>query len=488
MNRIETKIIIMVTNRLAAAKDSDAKTEMIEELSENLYQRYLELVAGGMSEDDALQQAMGSLGDVDELLSFLKESESADAIFHNAAPDAAANTADRTEENSAPDIVPAESSSDENSQDKNSQDKYSQDEYSQDDDTIHVETYEGEPVFEDNSFSFNFDDFGNEITGIVNAAFSKAKVAMGCAKDAAMDAAKEVQEQFKEKYPDGVFTQFSSQSKEHCHCVPSDNIHSIEIHLSRGDIHMCCIDDSDAAIDLDGDTEEIEVMLKDDGVLSISQASSTASAAFFFMRGMHRCDIDVRLPKKLWNRINISTTSGDISIENCLECEDLNISTSSGDMNLDDVLSNNMICHLSSGDINGKVRGNLHVESKSGDIEIEGNMERCELFSASGDIEFSGKCQDINCSSTSGDVELKLAVLPERTKGTSVSGDCKINVPSDKGFRISYKTVSGDFLTNLPLTGMMREKRGEAVFGDNVCGDIQLSSVSGDIHICAKDN
>ena len=43
MNRIETKIIIMITNRLASAKDSDAKTEIIEELSENLYQRYLEL-------------------------------------------------------------------------------------------------------------------------------------------------------------------------------------------------------------------------------------------------------------------------------------------------------------------------------------------------------------------------------------------------------------------------------------------------------------
>lgn len=46
MNRIETKIIIMVTNRLASAKESDAKTEMIEELSENLYQRYLETYRG----------------------------------------------------------------------------------------------------------------------------------------------------------------------------------------------------------------------------------------------------------------------------------------------------------------------------------------------------------------------------------------------------------------------------------------------------------
>ena len=61
MYRIETMIIIMVTTRLASAKESDAKTEMIEELSENLYQRYLELTEQGTPEDAALAKAMESL-------------------------------------------------------------------------------------------------------------------------------------------------------------------------------------------------------------------------------------------------------------------------------------------------------------------------------------------------------------------------------------------------------------------------------------------
>ena len=73
MNRIETKIIVMVTNKLAAAKECDAKTELIEELSENLYQRYLDLTASGVEEQEALRQAMDSLGDVKELLAYLKE-------------------------------------------------------------------------------------------------------------------------------------------------------------------------------------------------------------------------------------------------------------------------------------------------------------------------------------------------------------------------------------------------------------------------------
>ena len=62
MNRSKTKIIIMVTNRLAAAKDSDAKMDLIEELSENLYQRYLDLAAQGLEETEALKQAMDNLG------------------------------------------------------------------------------------------------------------------------------------------------------------------------------------------------------------------------------------------------------------------------------------------------------------------------------------------------------------------------------------------------------------------------------------------
>ena len=39
MERIRTRIIIAVAELLSSAKDSNAKTELIEELSENLYQR-----------------------------------------------------------------------------------------------------------------------------------------------------------------------------------------------------------------------------------------------------------------------------------------------------------------------------------------------------------------------------------------------------------------------------------------------------------------
>ena len=71
MERIRTKFIIAVTQRLAAAADSTAKVELIEELSDNLYSRWQDLTGSGASEEDAYAMALEDLGDVDELLAYL---------------------------------------------------------------------------------------------------------------------------------------------------------------------------------------------------------------------------------------------------------------------------------------------------------------------------------------------------------------------------------------------------------------------------------
>lgn len=434
MNRIETKIIIMVTNRLAAAKDSDAKTEMIEELSENLYQRYLELEEGGMPEEEALQKALESLGDVEELLAYLRETEKETA-------------AERAQDGQ--------------------------------------EFQEKENSRTEGTSSFFKDDLENGIEEIVNAALSTAKVAVDCAKDVAKD----VSGQLKERYPDGVFKQFTVRKgrKVDCTAVPPESVHSLEIRLTNGSVTIECTGEENAFIEIEGDTEEIETMLKDDGVLSISQGN-TASAAYFFMRGMRRSDLVVCLPERMWNYVNISTVNGDINIDGGLNCGELKATTASGDLELEDISCNRIELRSASGDIQGRgLNGLLRAETKSGDIEIEGICGRCELFSASGDVHFTGQSKEMSCTSTSGDVELNLENLPEKIKGSSISGDCEIWVPTEQGFRISYKTVSGKFMTNLPLAGGMGEKSGEAVFGDGSCGEIHFSSVSGDVHIRAAE-
>lgn len=433
MNRIETKIVMTITNCLSKAKDSDAKTEMIEELSENLYQRYLELAESGMAEEEAFHKAMESLGDTEELLSYLEEEMENDL-------------------------------SEEETSGKNA-------------------FHEGDACEEEDTTSFK-EDWESGIEEIVNTAFSTAKVAVDCARDIARD----VSDQLKDRYPQGMFSKFTARrgKKVDCTAIPMEYVHSLEIRLTNGNIALCCGEENDF-IEVSGDTEEIETMLKENGRLFISQGN-TASAVYFFMRGMRRSDIEITLPRKMWDNVIISTVNGDICVHGNLICTEILLSTTSGDVDLEGTACTKIDVSSSSGDIIGNMlSGDLYGETKSGDIEIKGNIGQCELFSASGGVFVKGECTELNCSSTSGDADIYLHNLPEKINGNFMSGDCRICLPTEDGFHLSYRTVSGKFMTNMPFVGEMGEKSGDAVFLDGSCGEIHITSVSGDIEIRAMD-
>ena len=72
MDKMKLRFTNAVASRLSAAPHSTAKTELVEELSDNLYRRYQDMVAGGMEDSAAFDQSLDELGDVDELLDYLK--------------------------------------------------------------------------------------------------------------------------------------------------------------------------------------------------------------------------------------------------------------------------------------------------------------------------------------------------------------------------------------------------------------------------------
>ena len=71
MDKMKMRLTNAVAGKLSAAPHSTAKTELIEELSDNLYRRYQDMTAGGMEESAAFDRALDELGDVDELLTYL---------------------------------------------------------------------------------------------------------------------------------------------------------------------------------------------------------------------------------------------------------------------------------------------------------------------------------------------------------------------------------------------------------------------------------
>ena len=65
----------IVAQRLSAAPESTAKAELIEELGENLYCRYTDLINSEAEPEEAKARAVDALGDTDELVEYLKGME-----------------------------------------------------------------------------------------------------------------------------------------------------------------------------------------------------------------------------------------------------------------------------------------------------------------------------------------------------------------------------------------------------------------------------
>lgn len=71
MDDVKLRLAGTVAGKLTAAPASAAKDELIEELSDNLYRRFLDMTGAGVPEDEAFRRALDDLGDVDELLAYL---------------------------------------------------------------------------------------------------------------------------------------------------------------------------------------------------------------------------------------------------------------------------------------------------------------------------------------------------------------------------------------------------------------------------------
>ena len=71
MEEVRKRLANEIAARLAGAAESDAKSEMIEELAENLTHRYEDMTAAGIGTEDAFAQALDELGDPAELVAYL---------------------------------------------------------------------------------------------------------------------------------------------------------------------------------------------------------------------------------------------------------------------------------------------------------------------------------------------------------------------------------------------------------------------------------
>ena len=463
MDRIKTKFIIAVTNQLSAAADTNAKTDLIEELSENLYQRYLELIAQGAEEDAAYQSALDDLGDVDELLAYLGSLGPDEELPPSEGSESRAKAV-------ADDVL-------------RGLEDFLRETVSQTEEAVHQakamlrgavdKMKEKYPDGFKGKVSIRVDDDSEASARGGEAAEDGESAGKGWSFTAGYN-----------KERGGFFCGNHQSRRVAGPAVPSGELKAIDVGLVNGDVDIRFSDDPDADVVLSGDTEALELRLSDDGRLLTVRQGNTASSSFFFGRGLASADVELTIPRRQWELIRVETANGDVKAAEGLEAAQMKVKTANGDLDVDGARCGLLTFKSASGELDCRdFTGDVQASTASGDIELTGAFGRVEAGSASGDVEVRGCAREVICNSISGDVALSTSFTPERLDLSSKSGDIEAAMPGGVGFTLRFSTVSGKLETAFPLVGPTDAKSGEAIYLDGGQRAFHISTVSGDITI-----
>lgn len=542
METMKLRFTTAVAGKLAAAPHSTAKSELIEELSDNLYHRYLDLTAAGVPREEAYQQALDCLGDTGELVEYLNSLQPDESL-----PELLLRP-DQGDSGQLDDLLKNVEEIVKGALDK-----------------AKGALRDAKNIAEDN-LGISADDLARETKEKVGHAFQKAKDVVGAAvssrepeagqspqdpeREAAGDGASERSEeggdgqdashswQFSVGYDrdrGGFFTQWENSRAGEGGSVPipldepifGQALTGLDVQVS-GDVNIRLTEAEDGDVVIRGDVELLEAFRSEDGVLTIRQDGKTASSAFFFRRGLYSADVSLALPRRWWKFIRVSTADGDVNLSGDValglvsvktasgdldgrlpQCECFSFKSASGDLEWEGC-ADELQAETVSGDLTFRGQlsriGKLSCKSVSGDIDWEGTAQEAQFQTVSGDILANGQLGQVQatsvsgevevsgavaggarCSSSSGGVRLESAALPQRMDLSSKSGDCEVRIPDAGPFTVHFKTTSGRFQSDF-FTGNMGGRHNTFTYrkddaADGAVPTYRISSVSGNLYL-----
>jgi hypothetical protein len=214
------------------------------------------------------------------------------------------------------------------------------------------------------------------------------------------------------------------------------------------------------------DRTEIEMEQKEDGQVKVSTRFPEGFLGFLGLNSPCDVNYEVTLPPEC----DVHATGVSSSVEARGLSGSLEFSAVSGDLSLKD-LSGSVSASTVSGNLDGQeIRAGLRLKSVSGDIGLEGSFASVEANTVSGNIELDSA---------------ELGEGPYHFK--SVSGDFHLQVQKEASFRLEHKSISGDILTNLPVSKSSRQPGSQRV--EIGSGDLLItsSSVSGNLKVSGPD-
>ena len=273
MDKMKTRFIIAVTGRLAQAEETTAKVELIEELSDNLYSRWQDLVASGVPEEEAYTRALEDLGNVDELLAYLAGLGPEEAL-----PGREGSVREFTNEllRGLEDVVRETVSQTRDAVDQAGiivrnvaeriREKYPNGVQGRICVQVDKEGYEETPPRDTESGGETASQDGEKAGWSFAVGYDKER-GFFCGSNSGRAASRRVT---------GT-------------TLPSQEVKGVDVQVVNGDVTVHLSDDPQGDVILDGDVDHLEVRMSEEGVLSIRQGN-TASSAFFFLRGLAAAD------------------------------------------------------------------------------------------------------------------------------------------------------------------------------------------------------
>jgi lia operon protein LiaG len=254
--------------------------------------------------------------------------------------------------------------------------------------------------------------------------------------------------------------------------VESSKVEDIVINTSSADVEIVPSESNEVVILLDG---KINKDLEDQYEFHIDHSSNKLNIDYLIdentigikLGSVQDTKLQVMVPSKVLNNLQITTTSGDVSIDD-LKANELTVKSSSGDQSISGTeTQSHVVLSSTSGNINTRenTMNSTDFITTSGKIDAKDLRSKNAVFeTSSGDIVLNGEQlkSDMEFITSSGDVAIKFAQTPESVKvdfkGSSGEPDISVDgllfedknensavgVKGNGDYEIKVRTSSGD--------------------------------------------
>ena len=251
-----------------------------------------------------------------------------------------------------------------------------------------------------------------------------------------------------------------------------DNIDNINLKWRSGDVNIYKNTEENIRVVQKSSKELTEDELVkvniENGTIKIEEGNK--KIRFFILGfGTLGTEVDVYLPEKQYNEIQVKLSSGQIVAEK-INCDKFICNLTSGDIEISELNSNSTDIDVTS----GKIIVNK-LETDSMDVNV-----------MSGDTRIEGVAKNVNLKTTSGRIDFKDEILPEKLDVNVTSGDIKIDIPENEGFNVDYNITSGDFKSDFELMYSSNSKRNGMAKYKNGGNEFIFRVTSGQIKLNKK--